>query len=205
MLTASMMLLGCGSSGSSGGAGLGSGGCLSDQQICQFQMGVSTENDVKSALGNAQEYLGSSTWVYVCQVVSGTQILHNDETIFDFDSMGRLMDVMVLRQGSASTPPPTCAGGMVVGSSGGSGGSSSGSGSGCASVPTPDVNTTTCSSVVNPATMQAVERDCRDQSGNTWGQSCGSNGTCTCYYGGAPACSCTPSTTGGLCCPGVLY
>ena len=95
----------CGSD--SGGVGLGTGGCLSDQQICQFKKGVSTETDVKNALGNAQMYLGMS-WVYVCQQVSGQQIVHNDIVAFDFDSMQVLEDVTVLRQGTGASPPPDC-------------------------------------------------------------------------------------------------
>jgi hypothetical protein len=80
---------------------------LSDQQICQFKKGVSTDTDVKNALGNAQMYLGTS-WAYVCQQVSGQQIVHNDLVVFDFDSMHVLEDVTVLRQGTGSSPPPDC-------------------------------------------------------------------------------------------------
>jgi len=86
---------------------------LSDSQICQFTVGVSTQADVKAALGNAQEYLGSTTWVYVCQQVAGMTVVHNDQIIFDFGSSGTLEDVTVLRQGTGSTPPPACAEGGI--------------------------------------------------------------------------------------------
>jgi hypothetical protein len=105
---------------------LGTGGCLSDSQICQFQPGVSTQMDVKAALGNAQEFLGSMTWVYVCQQVSGMTVLHNDQTIFDFNSSGVFQDVTVLRQGAAATPPPNCAAQGIGNSSGSSSGGTGG-------------------------------------------------------------------------------
>jgi hypothetical protein len=104
----------CGSD--SGDVGLGTGGCLSDQQICQFKKGVSTETDVKNALGNAQMYVGPSA-IYVCQQISGQQIVHNDLVAFDFDSMQVLQDVTVLRQGTGATPPPDCSA-MTAGTGG---------------------------------------------------------------------------------------
>jgi hypothetical protein len=71
-------------------------------------VGVSTQDDVRAGLGNAQTYLGDSTAIYVCQQITGQQIVHNDQVIFDFDSSGRLSDVSVLRQGTGATPPPDC-------------------------------------------------------------------------------------------------
>src|SRR5262245_17623676 len=64
------------------------GGCLSDQQICQFQKDVSTKMDVMNALGNAQAYLISNTWAYYCQEVAGGVPIHNDITVFDFRDSG---------------------------------------------------------------------------------------------------------------------
>ena len=101
----------CGGSddaGGGGGPGLGTAGCITNEQICQFKQGVSTEDDVRNALGNAQTYLGESTAIYVCQQIVGQQIVHNDQVIFDFDSSGKLSDVSVLRQGTGATPPPDC-------------------------------------------------------------------------------------------------
>src|SRR5438552_1577210 len=86
-----LLVSACGSD--SNDAGLGTAGCLSDQQICEFKKGVSTETDVKNALGNAQVFVGPSTWIYACMQISGTQILHNDQTVFDFDDTQHLSDV----------------------------------------------------------------------------------------------------------------
>jgi hypothetical protein len=117
-------LVACGSDDEA--VGLGTAGCLSDQQICQFKKGVSTKADVQKALGNANVYFGSSTmtsasmsstWIYYCQVISA-QVIRNDQTIFDFDDSGVLSDVTVLRLGSASAPPPDC----EAGGAGGTGG-----------------------------------------------------------------------------------
>ena len=111
-LLAAFLFAACGSDdgggGGGGGPGLGTAGCLTDQQICQFKKGVSTQSDVKNALGNAQEYLGSNAAVYICQQIAGQQVIHNDQVIFDFDSSGHLSGVTVLRQGTGSTPPPNC-------------------------------------------------------------------------------------------------
>jgi outer membrane protein assembly factor BamE (lipoprotein component of BamABCDE complex) len=189
----------CGSSDSSGGQGLGTAGCLSDSQICQFQVGVSTQMDVKAALGNAQEFLGSSTWVYVCQQVVGMSIVHNDEVIFDFDSSGVFEDVTVLRQGTGATPPPSCgASGVNDSSSSSSGG---GSGGGCASLPRPAPDSTTCTGVVfTPSTPETT--NCMDQGGNKWSATCGPQ-SCTCTYNDSIMCSCTLPDGGIACCPGV--
>jgi hypothetical protein len=100
-------LAACGDDGPPGAVGLGTAGCLSDQQICQFKEGVSTKDDVQKALGNAQIYLGSSTWSYLCMVIT-SQVVRNDQVIFDFDDMGVLSNVQVLRLGTGSTPPPDC-------------------------------------------------------------------------------------------------
>jgi hypothetical protein len=97
--------MGCGSDSDDG---LGMGKCLSDADICQFELGVSTRDNVQKKLGNAQQYLGSDTWIFTCQQVNGTQIVHNDFVVFSFDAMGVLEDVSVARQGSAATPPPDC-------------------------------------------------------------------------------------------------
>ncbi len=190
----------CGSDDSSAGQGLGTHGCLSDSQICQFQVGVSTQMDVKAALGNAQEFLGSTTWVYVCQQVAGMMIVHNDETIFDFDSSGVFEDVTVLRQGTGATPPPTCNNGVNDGSSSGGSGGSSGGG-GCASLPRPTPDTTSCTGVVfTPSAPMTT--NCMDQSGNKWSATCG-QGSCTCTYNDSLSCSCTVPDGGIACCPGV--
>src|SRR5690349_18632426 len=133
---AALVAMACSDSGS-GGPGLGKAGCLSDQQICALHKGVTTQSQVQSTLGNAQEYLGSSTWVYVCQQIAGQQVVHNDQVIVDFDSSEHVSDVVVLRQGVGSTPPPDCA------SSGGAAGGSASS-SGCASVPRPKPDSTAC-------------------------------------------------------------
>jgi hypothetical protein len=199
---AALAVVGCGSGGSGGGVGLGMGGCLTDQQICQFTPGVSTQNDVRKALGNAQGYEGTSA-IYICQEVSGSQIVHNDLIVFDFDMSGTLMDVMVERMGTGATPPPNCSGGQVVGSSGSSGGSSGGSGSGCGSVTPPPPNSTSCQGVVNPATNMVVETVCTDQSGHMWGESCSSPQNCGCYYDSTPICTCSKASASAACCPGV--
>jgi hypothetical protein len=107
LLLAACSLTACGDdSGSTPGLG---GRCLSDMEICQFTKGVSTGKEIQSKLGNAQQYLGSESAVYVCQQISGQQIVHNDLVTFSFDDSGRLEDILVLRQGSGATPPPTCA------------------------------------------------------------------------------------------------
>lgn len=107
---------GCGSD-DDGAVGFGTAGCVSDQQICQFKKSVSTKADVQKVLGNAQLYLTSNTWGYICQIVS-SQVIRNDQTIFDFDDSDVLPDITFLRQGTGSTPPPDC----WEGGSGGAGG-----------------------------------------------------------------------------------
>lgn len=102
-----MGLAACGSD-DPGAVGLGTAGCLSDQQICQFKQGVSTKDEVQKALGNAQLYPSADTWIYVCQVIAGQGVAHNDMVTFDFDSSGVLSNVDVLRFGTAATPPPDC-------------------------------------------------------------------------------------------------
>jgi hypothetical protein len=172
---------------------------LSDSQICQFKVGVSTQTDVKAALGNAQEYLGSSTWVYVCQQVSGMTVVHNDQVIFDFDSSGALEDVTVLREGSGSTPPPDCASGDMGSGSSSSGGTSGGGD--CASAPRPQPDTTHCTGeVFTPSSPMTT--NCTDENGNTWSASCG-QGSCTCSYDDSVVCSCAVPDGGIACCPGV--
>jgi hypothetical protein len=189
----------CGSDGSSGAQGLGVKGCLSDAQICQFEMGVSTEMDVKANLGNAQEFLGSSTWVYVCQQVAGMTVVHNDETIFDFDSSGVLEDVTVLRQGTGATPPPNCTAPDDNGSS--SGGSGGTTGDPCTSIPRPAPDSTSCSGVVfTPSAPETT--NCMDQGGNKWSATCG-QGSCTCTYNDSLSCRCDVPDGGIACCPGV--
>jgi len=181
----------CGdSSDSSANQGLGTGGCLTDAQICQFQKGVSTKADVQNALGNAQEYLGTDAAVYICQEVAGQQIIHNDQVIFSFDSNGRLQDVMVLRQGSGSTPPPTCSSNAASGSNG------SGTGS-CSSVPRPAPDSTSCQAVVFGTTTTT----CTDQSGQKWSETCQGT-TCSCSYNDQQACTCSVTSGGRGCCPG---
>jgi outer membrane protein assembly factor BamE (lipoprotein component of BamABCDE complex) len=108
-----MAIAACGSD--DGAVGLGTAGCLSDQQICQFKKGVSTRADVQKALGNPQISLGASAWSYVCQQISGN-LIRNEQTIFDFDDSGVLSDVTTIRVGSSSAPGPDCS------ASGGAGG-----------------------------------------------------------------------------------
>lgn len=182
----------CGGSDDAGGGGqgLGTAGCLTDDQICQFQEGVSTQDDVRNALGNAQTYLGNSTAIYVCQQIVGQQIVHNDQVIFDFDSSGHLSDVMVLRQGTGATPAPDCR-------SSNTGASGAGT---CSNVPRPAPDSTTCQGIAFGGPI--VSTTCTDQAGHKWTESC--QGTsCNCSYDDAPACTC-PVTSGSRgCCPGM--
>jgi outer membrane protein assembly factor BamE (lipoprotein component of BamABCDE complex) len=87
----------------------GKGKCLSDAEICQFVVGVSTRDDVQKKLGNAQQYFGTDVATYICQRISGQQIVRNDLVSFSYDANGRLEDITVIRQGSGATPPPACA------------------------------------------------------------------------------------------------
>jgi outer membrane protein assembly factor BamE (lipoprotein component of BamABCDE complex) len=171
--------------------GLG-GSCLSNQQICQFPEGTS-QMDVQKALGNAQEFLDSRTWIYICQEIQGQQIVHNDLVSFDFDDSGRLTDVTALRMGAGATPPPDwpkCAMGTA---------SSAPSGP-CAGVPLPAPDSAVCRTITF-GTGTPTKTDCMDQKGNDWSADCSTEGLCTCAYGGAYACQCTASA--GACCPGV--
>lgn len=183
----------CGGSDDSGGGGaqgLGMAGCLTDDQICQFQKGVSTKDDVKNALGNAQTYLGDSAAIYVCQQVAGMEIVHNDLVTFDFDSSGRLSDVTVLRQGTGSTPPPDC----------GSSSNNTSSGGSCSSVPRPAPDSTTCQGIAFGGPL--LSTTCTDQAGHKWTESC--QGTsCNCSYDDAPACTCPVASGSRGCCPGM--
>jgi len=180
----------CGSD--SGTAGFGTGGCLSDQQICQFKDGVSTQAEVKTALGNAQMYVGSSAWMYVCQQVSGQQIIHNDLVVFDFDSSGRVSDVTVLRQGTGATPPPDCA---AIGAGG------QAANGACAGEPLPAPDSVACTGL-SLGGAAPITTNCKDANGDTWSASC-SGASCNCSYDGQSTCSCTKPASGAACCPGV--
>jgi hypothetical protein len=181
----------CGSD--DGAVGLGTAGCLSDQQICQFKKGVSTKDDVQKALGNPQISLGSSAWSYVCQQISG-QVIRNDQVIFDFNDSGVLSDVTVLRIGTSSPPAPDCE------ASGGAGGAPN-NGSACSSVPRPAPDSTTCQNVTFGGSAP-VTTNCMDQSGNTWSGTC-SGASCNCSYNSAATCSCMRQSGGPACCPGL--
>jgi outer membrane protein assembly factor BamE (lipoprotein component of BamABCDE complex) len=104
---AACMLMACGDDDDDDSAAQGT--CLSDAEICQFVVGVSTKDDIQKKLGNAQQYFGTESAIYICQQISGQQIVHNDLISFSYDANGRLEDITVLRQGSGATPPPACA------------------------------------------------------------------------------------------------
>ncbi|HET9957340.1 MAG TPA: hypothetical protein VFQ61_22735 [Polyangiaceae bacterium] len=107
LLCSVQALVACGSDSDSDNGGV-AGKCLSDEDICQFKEGASTAAEIRNKLGNAQQYIGNEVASYMCQQIAGQQIVHNDLVNFSFDSNGVLEDVIVLRQGSAATPPPSC-------------------------------------------------------------------------------------------------
>jgi hypothetical protein len=96
--------------GGGGGGGPG-GGCLSDQEICQFQTGVSTTADVRAAIGAPQmtQIVGGTSgglqqWIYICQQTA--QMV--DLAQFVFDENGVLFGISVIRSGPSPRPAPTC-------------------------------------------------------------------------------------------------
>jgi len=99
-----------GAVGGCGGGGA-SGRCLTEADVCQFTTGVSTEAQVKAALGSPQVSQTVSSggetitqWVYVCQ--PGPQSV--EQVQFIFDGNGVLMERLALSSGPNAPPPPTC-------------------------------------------------------------------------------------------------
>jgi hypothetical protein len=99
----------CGGSGG-GPAGL-YGRCISNDEVCQFQRGVSTTAQVQAALGPPQQKqtAGSGsgsmqTWLYVC--MPDAQSIY--EVGFFFDANGVLVEFLVNRVGPNPPPAPTC-------------------------------------------------------------------------------------------------
>jgi hypothetical protein len=94
-----------------GGGGLTGGRCLTDQQICQLQTGVTTTADARAALGSPQltQSVGNGgaalqQWIYVCQQTADSV----DAVQLAFDQNGVLFGVSVIRTGPNARPAPTC-------------------------------------------------------------------------------------------------
>jgi outer membrane protein assembly factor BamE (lipoprotein component of BamABCDE complex) len=110
MATAALMLL-----GAVGGCGGGSsmyGRCLTEADVCQFTIGVSTQQQVKVALGSPQISQSISSggqvitqWVYACQPDPQSV----EQVQFIFDGNGVLMERLALSSGPNAPPAPTCA------------------------------------------------------------------------------------------------
>ena len=94
--------------GSDGSAG---GRCLTDADVCGFQVGVTTKQEVRAALGNPSVTQSISDgaggtieqWAYLC--MPDSQSLQQVQ--FVFDGNGVLMARLAVSTGNAP-PAPTC-------------------------------------------------------------------------------------------------
>ena len=98
-------LAGCGGSSSAGGR------CLTEADVCQFTIGVSTEQQVKAALGSPQISQSISSggevitqWAYICQPDPQSA----EQVQFIFDGNGVLMDRLAVSTGPNAPPAPSC-------------------------------------------------------------------------------------------------
>ena len=173
----------------------GSAGCLSDKQICQFMKGVSTQADVRQALGMPQgqradpDSPGTQLY-YFCEQGTSEAPVRNDRVLFYFDASDVLIAIDVMRGGSAETPPPSCLDAFNAPKTT------------CGSWVAPPLPTVTCRYGDDPDVQI-----CTDASGDKWSSRC-SGGLCDCRHTPQGAnedilCSCEYGAGKRLCCPGV--
>jgi outer membrane protein assembly factor BamE (lipoprotein component of BamABCDE complex) len=111
VLAATLLMTTIASCGGDDGSAAG-GRCLTDADVCQFVVGVSTKQQVRTALGNPflTQSIADGTggtieqWAYIC--MPDQQSAQQVQFIFDAD--GVLMGRLAVSTGNAP-PAPTCA------------------------------------------------------------------------------------------------
>jgi hypothetical protein len=88
--------------------GLETGTCLRDDEICQFRVGMTTEQEIRDTLGKP-ETSSSGMIIYLCNELTVTGKLRNDVVSYGFDDNHLLSEITVVRQGEDAPPAPSCA------------------------------------------------------------------------------------------------
>jgi outer membrane protein assembly factor BamE (lipoprotein component of BamABCDE complex) len=103
-----LTLAGCGDGDEQGTI---SGRCFTEAEICQFTEGVSTKQQVRTALGSpfASQTVSNGgasleQWVYVCMPDAQSA----QQVQFIFDGNGILMGRLAISSGPNAPPAPTC-------------------------------------------------------------------------------------------------
>jgi hypothetical protein len=109
--TALVLLAGLGACGGDG-KDYETGICLTDEQICSLELGVTKKDDVVKRFGNpSQSSTGTSTnpsAFYTCVRLDGAVEAYSQAVYLWFDSSSVLEDVDVTRGGRDAKPLPAC-------------------------------------------------------------------------------------------------
>jgi outer membrane protein assembly factor BamE (lipoprotein component of BamABCDE complex) len=111
LLAATLLVTTVASCGGGDGSAVG-GRCLTDADVCQFQVGVSTKQQIRAALGNPfvtqsiSDGSGGSIeqWAYICMPDQQSA----QQVQFIFDANGVLMGRLAVSSGPNAPPAPTC-------------------------------------------------------------------------------------------------